>query len=60
MCRISEKIVAEENFDSASSILGGLLPKLLKRLMREIEKIAVVPNVPKTDETASGNLLVCR
>jgi hypothetical protein len=31
------------------NILGGLLPKLLKRLMLEIQKIAIVPNVPRTE-----------
>jgi len=57
---ISDKIVLEEDFDSVSNLREDLVPKLLKRLMREIQKIAIVPNVPKTDETASGNLLVCR
>jgi hypothetical protein len=47
---ISDKIVLEEDFDSVSNLRGDLVPKRLKRLMREIQKIAIVPNVPKTDE----------
>jgi hypothetical protein len=41
---------AEDNFDLASNVLRGLFPKPLKRLMREIQKIAIVPNVPKSNE----------
>jgi hypothetical protein len=37
-------------FDPASYMCGVSLSKLLKRLMREIQKIAIVPNVPKTEE----------
>jgi len=56
MCLISERIAVAEDFDLASNILGSLLPEPLKRLMREIQKIAVVPNVPKAMKTALGNL----
>jgi hypothetical protein len=48
----------EEDFDRSSNILGALLPKPMKRLMREIQECNCTERTEKPIKTASGNLLV--
>jgi hypothetical protein len=58
MWLIPERIVLMKNFDAASSIPGGFVPKPLKRLMQETREIVSVPNVPAQRETVVGHFVV--